>query len=86
MCQAHVRGDVQRERTNGGAATPTTGRFFSVAALRFVRRIEKDESAQTMAEYAVVLAVISLLVVAALTLLATNVSNEVSRVASFLKF
>ena len=56
-----------------------------MAALRFVEQI-RTEDAQTMAEYAVVLGVITLLVIAALTLLATNVSNEVSRVASFLKF
>jgi Flp pilus assembly pilin Flp len=56
-----------------------------VAALRFVEQI-RTESAQTMAEYAVVLGVITLIVIAALTLLATNAANEFSRVASYLHF
>ena len=56
-----------------------------MAALRFVQQI-RTESAQTMAEYAVVLGVITLIVVAALTLLATNAANEFSRVASYLHF
>ena len=72
--------------TNGGAATPARWRSTSVAALRFVQQIRNDEKAQTMAEYAVVLAVISLIVVAALTLLGTNAANEFSRVASYLNF
>ena len=55
-----------------------------MAALRFVQQIRNDEAGQTMAEYAVVLAVISLLVVAALTLLGTNAAKEFSRVASYL--
>jgi Flp pilus assembly pilin Flp len=57
-----------------------------VAALRFVQQIGSDESAQTMAEYAVVLAVISLIVLAALTLLGTNAANEISRVGSYVNF
>jgi Flp pilus assembly pilin Flp len=85
MSRAELRGDVQRESTNGGAATPTKGRAPCVAALRFVQQI-RTESAQTMAEYAVVLGVITLIVVAALTLLATNAANEFSRVASYLHF
>jgi Flp pilus assembly pilin Flp len=56
-----------------------------VAALRFVEQI-RTEDAQTMAEYAVVLGVITLLVIAALTLLASNAANEFSRVASYLHF
>ena len=56
-----------------------------MAALRFVQQI-RTESAQAMAEYAVVLGVITLIVVAALTLLATNAANEFSRVASYLHF
>ena len=56
-----------------------------MAALRFVEQI-RTEDAQTMAEYAVVLGVITLLVIAALTLLASNAANEFSRVASYLHF
>jgi Flp pilus assembly pilin Flp len=85
MSRAQLRGDVQRESTNGGAATPTTGRASCVAALRFIQQI-RIESAQTMAEYAVVLGVLTLIVVAALTLLATSAANELSRVASYLNF
>ena len=44
------------------------------------------EQGQTMAEYAVVLAVITPLVVAILSLLGTNVSIEISRVASYINF
>ena len=56
-----------------------------MAALRFVEQI-RTEDAQTMAEYAVVLAVITPLVVAILSLLGTNVSIEIGRVASYIKF
>ena len=45
-----------------------------------------QEQGQTMAEYAVVLAVITPLVVAILSLLGTNVSIEIGRVASYVKF
>ena len=57
-----------------------------MAALRFAQQIGNDESAQTMAEYAVVLAVISLIVVAALTLLGTNAAASMTRIANFLNF
>jgi Flp pilus assembly pilin Flp len=43
------------------------------------------EDGQTMAEYAVVLAVITPLVVAIFTLLSSNVAGQISRVASYLK-
>ena len=45
-----------------------------------------QEQGQTMAEYAVVLAVITPLVVAILSLLGTNISVEVGRVASYINF
>ena len=48
--------------------------------------VEVQERGQTMAEYAVVLAVITPLVVAILSLLGTNVSIEISRVASYVNF
>ncbi len=44
----------------------------------------KREEGQTMAEYGVVLAVITLAVIAAITLLAGNVSNALNAVAGVL--
>jgi Flp pilus assembly pilin Flp len=46
----------------------------------FIRR----EEGQTMAEYGVVLAVITLAVIAAITLLAGNVTNAIDNVANLL--
>jgi Flp pilus assembly pilin Flp len=43
-----------------------------------------DERGQTMAEYGVVLAVITLAVVAAITLLGGNISNALESVAGIL--
>jgi Flp pilus assembly pilin Flp len=43
-----------------------------------------NESGQTMAEYGVVLALVTLAVLAALTLLAGNVSNALESVANLL--
>ncbi len=86
MSRAIAAGDAVPEPANGGAATPTQGGLFSVAALRFVQQIKDDEAAQTMAEYAVVLAVISLIVVAALTVLGTSAASGITRVANFLNF
>jgi Flp pilus assembly pilin Flp len=42
------------------------------------------EEGQTMAEYGVVLAVITLLVVGAITLLSTNIQNAIESVAGIL--
>jgi Flp pilus assembly pilin Flp len=44
------------------------------------------EDGQTMAEYAVVLAVITPLVVAMFSLLGASVSHEISRVSSYINF
>ena len=44
----------------------------------------RREDGQTMAEYAVVLAVVTLLVIGAITLLSTNIGNELSKVAGIL--
>jgi Flp pilus assembly pilin Flp len=46
--------------------------------------LRKREDAQTMAEYGVVLAVIVLAVIAAITLLADNVSSALDAVANVL--
>ncbi len=53
----------------------TVARLF--AALR-------REEGQTMAEYAVVLAVVTLLVIGAITLLSTNIGTEISKIANIL--
>jgi Flp pilus assembly pilin Flp len=53
--------------------------FVNAVALKLRR-----EEGQTMAEYAVVLAVVTLLVIGAVTLLSTNIGNEISKVASIL--
>jgi len=44
----------------------------------------RREDGQTMAEYAVVLAVVTLLVIGAITLLSTNIGNELKKVAGVL--
>ena len=44
----------------------------------------RREDGQTMAEYAVVLAVVALLVIGAITLLSTNIGNELNKVAGIL--
>jgi Flp pilus assembly pilin Flp len=56
-----------------------------VAALKLDQQ-RTSETGQTMAEYAVVLGVLSLIVVAALTLLSTNVANGITRFANYLTF
>jgi Flp pilus assembly pilin Flp len=48
-----------------------------------IARLRRDEG-QTMAEYAVVLAVVTLLVIGAITLLSTNIGNEIKKVAGIL--
>ena len=46
-------------------------------------RVRREEG-QTMAEYAVVLAVVTLLVIGAITLLGTNIGNELTKIAGIL--
>lgn len=63
----------------------------SVSVIRKVRRISTvgflaREEGQTMAEYAVVLAVITPLLVAILGLLGTSVSNKITQVAELIVF
>ena len=52
-------------------------------AQQLFARIKRDEG-QTMAEYAVVLAVVTLLVIGAITLLSTNIGNEITKIAGIL--
>jgi Flp pilus assembly pilin Flp len=55
-----------------------TKRYHQLVALR------KREDGQTMAEYGVVLAVITIAVFGALTLLSGNITTAISRVAGFI--
>ena len=79
---------------SGGAATPIWMEVFPSVASALVAQIESrirtanavEEQGQTMAEYAVVLAVITPLVVAILSLLGSNISIEIGRVASYINF
>jgi Flp pilus assembly pilin Flp len=48
-----------------------------------IARLRREEG-QTMAEYAVVLAVVTLLVIGAISLLSTNIGNEIKKVAGIL--
>ena len=52
-------------------------------AQKLFARLQREEG-QTMAEYAVVLAVVTLLVIAAITLLSTNIGTEISKIAGIL--
>jgi len=58
--------------------------FTQTLAARAVSVLRRSEEGQTMAEYGVVLAVITLAVIAAITLLAGNVTNAINSVASIL--
>ena len=57
--------------------------FTQVLAADAVSALRREEG-QTMAEYGVVLAVITLAVIAAITLLAGNVTNAINSVAGIL--
>jgi Flp pilus assembly pilin Flp len=68
-------------RAIGGAATPKCfGRFSSVAPMPSRIKLTSPQG-QTMAEYAVILTVISVGVLAALALLGTNVVKLITDVA-----
>jgi pilus assembly protein Flp/PilA len=58
-------------------------RLFTFAGV-IARSLREDEQGQTMAEYGVVLAVITIAVIGAITLLAGNVSNALNAVANVL--
>jgi Flp pilus assembly pilin Flp len=58
--------------------------FTQTLAAQAVGALRRREEGQTMAEYGVVLAVITLAVIAAITLLAGNVSNAINSVANVL--
>ncbi len=58
--------------------------FAQVFTADAVAALHKREEGQTMAEYGVVLAVITLAVIGAITLLSSNVRNAISNVAGIL--
>jgi Flp pilus assembly pilin Flp len=58
--------------------------LFTFAQIHFASRLRREEG-QTMAEYAVVLAVVTILVIGAISLLSTNIKNEITKVADILK-
>jgi Flp pilus assembly pilin Flp len=58
--------------------------FAQVHAADAVAALRKREEGQTMAEYGVVLAVITLAVIGAITLLSTHVRNAITSVANIL--
>jgi len=62
---------------------PTLYAFTQALAVNLAR-VRHREDGQTMAEYGVVLAVITLAVIAAITLLAGNVTNAINSVANIL--
>jgi Flp pilus assembly pilin Flp len=62
-------------------------KFFiaaQISAVEATRRLREREEGQTMAEYGVVLAVITLAVITAITLLSSNVRNAITSVANIL--
>jgi pilus assembly protein Flp/PilA len=58
--------------------------FAQAYAVDAAAELRKREEGQTMAEYGVVLAVITLAVIAAITLLSSNVRNAITSVANIL--
>jgi Flp pilus assembly pilin Flp len=58
--------------------------YAQVFAAHASESLKKREEGQTMAEYGVVLAVITLAVITAITLLSTHVRNAISSVANIL--
>jgi Flp pilus assembly pilin Flp len=72
----------------GGRATDARREVNPVLQLYTYGQIQiarlRREEGQTMAEYAVVLAVVTLVVIAAIGLLATNITNEINKVAGYL--
>lgn len=64
------------------ARVPVAVNSGEISAARILAR----EDGQTMAEYAVVLAVITPLLVVILTLLGTNIAVEISKIASWITF
>ena len=58
--------------------------FAHVYAMESIDALRRREEGQTMAEYAVVLAVVTALVIGAITLLSGNVKAAIERVAGLI--
>ena len=58
--------------------------YAQVFAIEAVESLRKREEGQTMAEYAVVLAVVTALVIGAITLLSGNIRGSITRVAGLI--
>jgi Flp pilus assembly pilin Flp len=57
---------------------------FAQAYTAAAAELRKRQEGQTMAEYGVVLAVITLVVILAIGLLSTNISNSITKIANIL--
>ena len=58
--------------------------LYTFGQTQILGRLRREEG-QTMAEYAVVLGVVTLLVIGAITLLGTNIMTALNRVAGYIK-
>ena len=72
------------EYAKGGELVPKPFAFTQAFAKRWVDALRRREEGQTMAEYGVVLAVITLAVVGSMTLLSDNMRSALESVASIL--
>ena len=72
------------ENSKGGELVLKLFAFTQVFATDVANAVSRREEGQTMAEYGVVLAVITLAVVAAITLLSDNVRSAIESVANVL--
>ncbi len=74
--------------TQGGRATDARREVNPVLQLYTYGQTQiarlRREDGQTMAEYAVVLAVVTLVVIGAIALLSSNITNEINKVAGIL--
>ena len=59
--------------------------YAQIFATESMESLRRREEGQTMAEYAVVLAVVTALVITAITLLSTNVKAAITNVAGLIK-
>jgi Flp pilus assembly pilin Flp len=72
------------DRSKGGTSVLKLFAFTQAFVGSTVDALRRREEGQTMAEYGVVLAVITLAVIAAITLLSDNVRNAIEQVAGIM--
>jgi pilus assembly protein Flp/PilA len=53
-----------------------------IESIRFAARLARDDSAQGMAEYALLAGLIAVVAIAALTLLGTNINTTLNNIAT----